>query len=169
MRVANPDRNRVFWLVLLVALGALGFAAYKLVRHARMGAGYASLKCTLDADIGGYGHAGVDCAATFLEVPPGLDTKDVRLVLKGAALRDGEVEWRWDVLGPRDAASRNMLAPPVKKPLRWRLAIHDLLRKERPALSNAVIEAQLHWGGERQDVSLFNAEFMYRSGPSAEP
>src|SRR5688572_6100779 len=109
-------------LLVLLALGALGYGGWKLYQRKVLGAQNAHLSCSLRIDFDHPESSQADCVATFDKLPPSGDRTDVRVELSGPTLAQ-PVSYDWAYLSGQDKREGPALKPsdepPLGRELRW--------------------------------------------------
>jgi hypothetical protein len=173
----SPALEPLAAAVVALALASLAVAGCNVIdavrgRHARI---------TKMVPGGNIGNGQLDCWITleFDRYPDGADLRDVRVRFDSIALQE-PAEFDWAYIASRDVAAkggdfgggyrkadetRPGEKPPLGKPTKVRLPL-----RAKPKIENAPstlwLEAELYWGGKKQDSERRTLEHVYASTPN---
>jgi hypothetical protein len=157
--------------IALMAVAGCNFVDVVRGRHAKIS------KMVPGDSIGG---GGLDCWITleFERYPDDVDLKDVRIRFESIAL-EAPAEFDWNYIASRDVIAAGTKfgsgyheavetqpgqKPPLGKPTKVRLPLRARRMIEN-APSTLWLEAELYWGGKKQDSEKRTIEHVYASTP----
>jgi hypothetical protein len=163
--------------VLALSIASVGVAGCNFIdvvrgRHAKIS------EMVPGASIGG---GELDCwiALEFERYPDGVDLEDVRVRFESIAL-EAPAEFDWNYIASRDVVAAGTKfgsgyheaeetqpgqKPPLGKPTKVRLPLRAK-RVVENAPSTLWLEAELYWGGKKQDSEKRSIEHVYASSPN---
>ena len=132
---------------------------------------------------GNLGSGELECWLTlvFGSYPEGVDPKDVKVRFSGDAL-DRPVEFDWSYIAGRDVVQGERFGsgnqpndgtsgtkpPPLGQPVKVKFPLHAK-RGVYKAGTSIWLEAELFWGGARQDSDKEDVQRLYAAGGSKGP
>lgn len=112
----------------------------------------------------------------FDEPPPGIDPTNVRVVFRSDALEEAtEFDWTYiasnDVIHGAEFGSGNRpnaqtqpsTAPPTGEIVKVKFPLYAKRRLSSPSVGALWLEAELWWGGKKQDRSRSDIQRLYRA------